>query len=171
MSGRGRAPVIALRHLPRVTQPLVLDHLAVTDHGEVVIGGRAQVPTPGSISYLGATGTPVRSVDYQDAGVIFAVQPAVMADAIQVKLDEQISSFVPTTTGVNNSPTKNTREMTTTVSMKDGEIGCLVACCMTRIRRRPTMKGGLRIPTRTVDDVAISYGDNGSGKTTLLRRV
>ncbi|WP_027794584.1 type II secretion system protein GspD [Paraburkholderia acidipaludis] len=82
----------------------------------------SQVPTLGAVSYQGASGTPVQSVDYQDAGVIFEVQPTVLDDAIQVKLDEQISSFVATTTGVNNSPTKNTREMTTTVSMKDGEV-------------------------------------------------
>ena len=97
-------------------------HVRVLSGEKVSLNVGSQVPTLGSISYQGATGTPVQSVDYQDAGVIFAVQPTVMADAIQVKLDEQISSFVPTTTGVNNSPTKNTREMTTTVSMKDGEV-------------------------------------------------
>ncbi|KWA13141.1 type II secretion system protein GspD [Burkholderia territorii] len=82
----------------------------------------SQVPTLGSISYQGVSGTPVQSVQYQDAGLIFDVQPTVMADAIQVHLQEQMSSFVATTTGVNNSPTKNTRQMATTVSMKDGEV-------------------------------------------------
>jgi type II secretory pathway component GspD/PulD (secretin) len=97
-------------------------HVRVLSGEKVSLNVGSRVPTLGSISYQGATGTPVQSVDYQDAGVIFAVQPTVMADAIQVQLDEQISSFVATTTGVNNSPTKNTREMTTTVSMKDGEV-------------------------------------------------
>ena len=97
-------------------------HVRVLSGEKVSLNVGSQVPTLGSISYQGATGTPVQSVDYQNAGVIFAVQPTVMADAIQVKLDEQISSFVPTTTGVNNSPTKNTRELQTTVSMKDGEV-------------------------------------------------
>ncbi|KVD90816.1 type II secretory pathway protein [Burkholderia stagnalis] len=82
----------------------------------------SQVPTLASISYQGVSGTPVQSVQYQDAGLIFDVQPTVMADAIQVHLQEQMSSFVATTTGVNNSPTKNTRQMATTVSMKDGEV-------------------------------------------------
>lgn len=45
-----------------------------------------------------------------------------MDEAIQVRLQKQTSSFVPTTTGVNNSPTKNTRQMSTTLSMKDGEV-------------------------------------------------
>jgi len=97
-------------------------HVRVLSGEKVSLNVGSQVPTLGSISYQGATGTPVQSVDYQDAGVIFEVRPTVMADAIQVQLDEQISSFVPTTSGVNNSPTKNTREMTTTVSMRDGEV-------------------------------------------------
>ncbi|WP_144153284.1 type II secretion system protein GspD [Paraburkholderia sp. BCC1885] len=97
-------------------------HVRVLSGEKVSLNVGSQVPTLGSISYQGATGTPVQSVDYQDAGVIFAVEPTVMADAIQVQLDEQISSFVATTTGVNNSPTKNTREMTTTISMHDGEV-------------------------------------------------
>ncbi|REE20716.1 type II/III secretion system protein [Paraburkholderia sp. BL27I4N3] len=97
-------------------------HVRVTSGASVRLNVGSQVPTLGSISYQGASGTPVQSVEYQDAGLIFDVQPTVMADAIQVQLQEQISSFVATTTGVNNSPTKNTREMRTTVSMRDGEV-------------------------------------------------
>jgi type II secretory pathway component GspD/PulD (secretin) len=97
-------------------------------HARVLSGERvrlnvgSQVPTLGSISYQGVSGTPVQSVQYQDAGLIFDVKPTVMADAIQLDLQEQMSSFVTTTTGVNNSPTKNTRQMQTTVSVKDGEV-------------------------------------------------
>jgi hypothetical protein len=97
-------------------------HARVLSGSSVRLNVGSQVPTLGSISYQGASGTPVQSVEYQDAGLIFDVQPTVMADAIQVQLQEQMSSFVATTTGVNNSPTKNTRQMTTTVSMKDGEV-------------------------------------------------
>ncbi|HDR9258350.1 type II secretory pathway protein [Burkholderia vietnamiensis] len=97
-------------------------HARVLSGSSVRLNVGSQVPTLGSISYQGASGTPVQSVQYQDAGLIFDVQPTVMADAIQVQLQEQMSSFVATTTGVNNSPTKNTRQMTTTVSMKDGEV-------------------------------------------------
>jgi hypothetical protein len=97
-------------------------HARVLSGASVRLNVGSQVPTLGSISYQGVSGTPVQSVQYQDAGLIFDVQPTVMADAIQVQLQEQMSSFVATTTGVNNSPTKNTRQMTTTVSMKDGEV-------------------------------------------------
>ncbi len=97
-------------------------HVRVVSGEKVRLNVGSQVPTLGSISYQGVSGTPVQSVQYQDAGLIFDVQPTVMADAIQVQLQEQMSSFVPTTTGVNNSPTKNTRQMQTTVSMQDGEV-------------------------------------------------
>ncbi|MEX3954725.1 type II secretion system protein GspD [Trinickia sp. EG282A] len=97
-------------------------HARVVSGSSVRLNVGSQVPTLGSISYQGVSGTPVQSVQYQDAGLIFDVQPTVMADAIQVELQEQMSSFVATTTGVNNSPTKNTRQMSTTVSMRDGEV-------------------------------------------------
>ncbi|MBW9106209.1 type II secretion system protein GspD [Paraburkholderia phenoliruptrix] len=97
-------------------------HARVLSGTSVRLNVGSQVPTLGSISYQGVSGTPIQSVQYQDAGLIFDVQPTVMADAIQVQLQEQMSSFVTTTTGVNNSPTKNTRQMQTTVSVKDGEV-------------------------------------------------
>jgi hypothetical protein len=97
-------------------------HVRVVSGATVSLNVGSQVPTIGSVSYQGTSGTPVQSIQYEAAGVIFQVQPTVMDDAIQLRLDEQISSFVPTTTGVNNSPTKNTREMATTVSLKDGEV-------------------------------------------------
>lgn len=97
-------------------------HVRVTSGERVRLNVGSRVPTLGSISYQGASGTPVQSVTYQDAGLIFEVEPVVMQEAIEVRLTEQISSFVPTTNGVNNSPTKNTREIRTTISTKDGEV-------------------------------------------------
>jgi type II secretory pathway component GspD/PulD (secretin) len=97
-------------------------HVRVISGQKVHLNVGSQVPTLGAISYQGVSGTPVQSVDYQDAGLIFDVTPTVMVDSIQLTLNEQISSFVATTSGVNNSPTKNTREMSTTVAMQDGEV-------------------------------------------------
>lgn len=97
-------------------------HVRVMSGEQVSLNVGSQVPTLGSVSYTSGSSTAVQSVEYQDAGVIFNVKPVVMGDRIQLDLQEQISSFVATTTGVNNSPTKNTRQMTTTVSMKDGEV-------------------------------------------------
>jgi type II secretory pathway component GspD/PulD (secretin) len=81
-----------------------------------------QVPTVASVSFQGASGTPVQSIDYQDAGVIFNVTPTVMRDVIELNIDEEISSFVNTTTGVSGSPTKNTRSLQTVAHLKDGEV-------------------------------------------------
>lgn len=81
-----------------------------------------QVPTVSSVSYQGTSGTPVQSIEYQDAGVIFQVQPVVLRDSIQLEIDEELSSFVSTTTGVSGSPTKNTRSLTTTANLHDGEV-------------------------------------------------
>ncbi|QDQ82659.1 type II secretion system protein GspD [Paraburkholderia megapolitana] len=81
-----------------------------------------QVPTVSSVSYQGVSGTPVQSIEYQDAGVIFNVTPLVMEDVIQLSVDEEISSFVSTTTGVSGSPTKNTRSLQTVANLRDGEV-------------------------------------------------
>lgn len=81
-----------------------------------------QVPTVASVSYQGTSGTPVQSIEYQDAGVIFNVTPTVLQDTIQLTVDEELSSFQATTTGVNNSPTKSTRSLQTVAALKDGEV-------------------------------------------------
>jgi general secretion pathway protein D len=80
------------------------------------------VPVIGSVSFPSATAAPVQSVEYQDAGVIFQVKPTVKRDAIDLHLVEEISSFVNTTTGVNNSPTKNTRKVESSFSLADGDV-------------------------------------------------
>ncbi|CAB3762459.1 type II secretion system protein GspD [Paraburkholderia humisilvae] len=84
-----------------------------------------EVPTQGNVSFQGTSGTPVQSVVYQDAGVIFDVSPMVMSDTIDLTVDEEISDFVRTTTGVNTSPTKNTRKLQTVTSMQDGDVAVI----------------------------------------------
>ncbi len=81
-----------------------------------------EVPVISSVSYPSSTAAPVQSVTYEDAGVIFKVEPVVKADTIDLHLDEEISNFVNTTTGVNNSPTKNTRQVQSDFSVADGDV-------------------------------------------------
>lgn len=81
-----------------------------------------QVPTQSSVSYQGSSGTPVQSITYQDAGLIFDVEPTVMRDSIELRVHEEISDFVPTKTGVDTSPTKNTRQLQTVTRLTDGEV-------------------------------------------------
>ncbi|WP_442807954.1 type II secretion system protein GspD [Trinickia soli] len=80
------------------------------------------VPVVGSVSYPSSGGAPVQSVQYQDAGVIFQVKPTVKRDVIDLHLVEEISSFVNTTTGVNNSPTKQTRKVESSFGLSDGDV-------------------------------------------------
>lgn len=90
---------------------------------QFVVG--SQVPTLGSVSYAGASGTAVQSVNYQNSGVVMSVRPTVRESSIDVDLSQSVSSFVPTTNGVNNSPTLNQREVTETATVSNGELVCL----------------------------------------------
>jgi type II secretory pathway component GspD/PulD (secretin) len=81
-----------------------------------------QVPVLGAITYPQGGSSPVQSVDYRSSGVIFSIAPDVHDAAIDVHVDQQVSSFVNTTTGVNNSPTLTTRQISTNVSMADGDV-------------------------------------------------
>ena len=89
-------------------------------HGRLNVG--QSVPVIDSVSYPNSSGAPVQSVTYQDAGVIFDVQPTVKDDVIDTDVTVEISDFQKTSTGVNNSPTKNTRKSETTLALQDGEV-------------------------------------------------
>jgi general secretion pathway protein D len=91
-------------------------------------GQRAQlmvgqdVPTIGSVSYPQGSNVPVQSVEYRSSGVILNLAPTVRDGGIDVVVDQQISDFARTESGVNNSPTLTKRSLSTTVSMLDGEL-------------------------------------------------
>lgn len=80
------------------------------------------VPVLGAVTYPQGTATPVQAVDYRSSGVIFTVSPIVRDGSIDVNIDQQVSSFAQTTTGVNNSPTLTKRQLTSVVSTHDGEV-------------------------------------------------
>ncbi|WP_245157997.1 type II secretion system protein GspD [Burkholderia pseudomallei] len=97
-------------------------HVRIVSGERVRLNVGQQVPTQSSVSYQGSTGTPVQSITYQDAGLIFDVEPTVMREVIELKVREEISDFVATKTGVDTSPTKNTRQLQTVTRLKDGEV-------------------------------------------------
>lgn len=97
-------------------------HVRIVSGERVRLNVGQQVPTQSSVSYQGSTGTPVQSITYQDAGLIFDVEPTVMREVIELKVREEISDFVATRTGVDTSPTKNTRQLQTVTRLKDGEV-------------------------------------------------
>ncbi|MCA8034052.1 type II secretory pathway protein [Burkholderia arboris] len=101
-----------------VTSPNL--RVASGKHGRLNVG--QSVPVIGSVSYPTSSGAPVQSVTYEDAGVIFDVMPTVKDSVIDTDVTLEISDFQKTSTGVNNSPTKNTRKSETSMTLQDGEV-------------------------------------------------
>lgn len=78
------------------------------------------VPTLGNVSYNGNSS--VQSVVYRSSGVLFRVQPVVKKQVIDLKLSQELSNFVQTENGVNDSPTLTKRSISTDVALKSGDI-------------------------------------------------
>lgn len=80
-----------------------------------------QVPVLGSVSQ-DKNGNAVQSVEYRQSGTIFTVQPDVRQDVVDLNVMQELSSFVATTTGVNNSPTLLQRTASSQLTIKPGEV-------------------------------------------------
>lgn len=100
-----------------VTQP----SLRVRSGAQARFSVGQDVPVLGAVSYP-ANGQPVQSVEYRSSGVIFNVSPQIRDSAVDLTVEQQLSNFVQTTTGVNSSPTLIKRELRTDVQMRDGEV-------------------------------------------------
>lgn len=81
----------------------------------------SDVPVLGTVQ-VDKNGNPVQSVEYKPSGVILDIKPRIMDDEIELTINQQLSSFIPTTTGVNNSPTLTKREINTTIGATDGDV-------------------------------------------------
>jgi general secretion pathway protein D len=79
------------------------------------------VPVLGAVTYSG-NGQPVQSVEYRSSGVIFNIFPTVRESVIDLAVDQQLSNFAQTTTGVNTSPTLTKRALKTSIGMQDGDL-------------------------------------------------
>lgn len=80
------------------------------------------VPVLGAVSYPTGAGQAVQSVEYRSSGILFDILPTVRESIIDLNINQQLSNFITTTTGVNNSPTLTKRSLKTNVSMQDGDI-------------------------------------------------
>lgn len=67
-------------------------------------------------------GNPIQSVDYKPAGVILTVRPEIREGIIELDLNQELSSFTTTTTGVNFSPTLIKRAISSKFTVKSGEL-------------------------------------------------
>ncbi len=81
----------------------------------------SEVPVLGSVSYT-QTGQPVQSVEYKPAGVILDLSPVVRSGRAEIQIKQQLSNFVQTTSGVNNSPTLLKRELQTVLTASAGDV-------------------------------------------------
>ncbi|EAA8759247.1 type II secretion system protein GspD [Salmonella enterica subsp. enterica] len=100
----------------------VLSNLSLT-----VLSGRdsnfsvgEDVPVLGAVTY--DNNNAVQSVEYRNSGAIFVVRPYIYQDVITLDIEQQLSNFVKTTTGVNTSPTLIKREIKTNVVAHDGDV-------------------------------------------------
>lgn len=104
-----------------------------------------EVPVLSALSYPQGAGHAVQSVEYRAAGVIFDIQPKVRGASIDLRINQQLSNFTRTTTGVNDSPTLLKREIKTAVSMQDGEV--IVLGGLTESKETQTRDGLSFLPT------------------------
>lgn len=95
--------------------------LSVRSGGNARLVVGQEVPTAGAVSTNGQGGT-LQSVEYKQSGVIFDLSPQVFKDAVRLTLSQQVSSFVRTDTGVNNSPTLLKREAKTDMDVFGDEV-------------------------------------------------
>ncbi|MEI8401941.1 MAG: type II secretory pathway, component PulD [Alcaligenaceae bacterium] len=80
-----------------------------------------ETPVLGAIQY-DSTGKSVQSIEYRPSGVILDLKPQIREDVAELQIDSQISNFIPTTNGVNTSPTLIKRQLSTSVGVHADEV-------------------------------------------------
>lgn len=90
-------------------------------------GAKARFSVGQDVPILGAqqldrNGNPIQSVDYKPSGIILTALPEIRRDVIELDLHQELSNFVATNTGVNNSPTLIKRSVDTRLTLQPGEV-------------------------------------------------
>lgn len=99
-------------------------------HVRVASGASARFSVGSDVPVLGAAtldrnGNPIQSVEYRSSGVILSVQPEVREEIIEMQVNQELSNFVVTSTGVNTSPTLTKRSVSSRLTLKPGEVVAL----------------------------------------------
>lgn len=87
--------------------------------GNFTVG--SDVPTLGGQT-VQRDGSITRDIHYRSAGVIFDLKPTITNDGIKLKIKSELSDFIKTETGVNNTPTLLKRLVDSTVYVSDGSL-------------------------------------------------
>lgn len=98
------------------------------------------VPVLGSVQ-IDRSGQAVQSVEYKQSGVILSATPEIRQDVIELQLSQELSNFVQTQTGVNNSPTLLKRQVNTKLGIQPGEVVILAG-----LEGDETTESGNRLP-------------------------
>ncbi|MFM7295364.1 MAG: type II secretion system protein GspD [Burkholderiales bacterium] len=102
-------------------------------------GARARVQVGADVPTLGAitrqNGVSTQSVAYQKTGVTLDVLPTILHEVVSLDVRQSITEAQSTTTGVNNSPTLTTREVSSQLVMRSGESVVLAGLQSTRDNR------------------------------------
>jgi general secretion pathway protein D len=81
----------------------------------------SQGVTQSSGTFSSTTNVIPQTVQYRSTGVILRVRPVIHAgDRIDIEISQEVSRALPTSTGVNTSPTISKRSVDTKLSMRDG---------------------------------------------------
>jgi len=80
----------------------------------------SETPILGAV--VTSNGQSTQSVEYKSSGTILDITPTIRKEVIELQVKQQLSNFIKTTTGVNNSPTLIKRELSSTINTKDGEL-------------------------------------------------
>ena len=91
--------------------------LANGAQGRVSVGD--ETPVLGAVTTQ-AGGVATQSIEYRPSGHILSVTPTILEEGVELQINQQSSSFVQTTTGVNVSPTLLKREVSTRVMVEPG---------------------------------------------------
>jgi general secretion pathway protein D len=121
-----------------ITQPRI--RVKSGETAKLTVG--QDVPVLGSVSYQ--NNNAIRSVDYRSAGTILSIMPQIKDDLIDLSIEQQLSNFVRTDTGVNESPTLIKRELKTAISARSGDI--VVLGGLTETKKTNTKRGFSFLP-------------------------
>jgi general secretion pathway protein D len=111
----------SLTHVNVISTPslMVLDNKTA----RLQVGDQVPITTQSATSTVTASTAIVNSITMQDTGVILSVTPRINESGrVQLEIEQEVSSVVPTTTSSINSPTIQQRRVKTTVVVNDGEV-------------------------------------------------
>lgn len=95
--------------------------LRVRDQQEANFTVGSEVPVLGAI-VTNQNGQSNQSIEYKQSGIILNIQPKIKVNQYELKVDQQLSNFVTTQTGVNNTPTLIKRSLSTIVNAQDDDV-------------------------------------------------